>query len=185
MEETLYQGTWLKLAVKSVDKRGEMLRYEYLGGEEAATVCVLGITKQTDQVLLIANFRYPVNQFVIELPAGFVDEGEDTVHAALRELREETGYTAGAEDVVCISPGVFPVPRLTHDSTAVVTVRVDLNLLANQSPEQDLDNVENIRQVMLPRATLLSSLLAYADQEGYGIDARLYAFAQGLGLSSL
>jgi hypothetical protein len=69
------------------------------------------------------------------------------------------------------------------DNTFVVTVRVDLP--SDQSPKQDLDNDTNIRQVTLPTATLLSSLLTYADQESYGIDARLYAFAQGLGLSSL
>ncbi|MCZ7557160.1 MAG: NUDIX hydrolase [Bacteroidia bacterium] len=45
-------------------------------------------------VLLIRQFRYPVNREIIELPAGKLSPGEDPMHCAVRELREETGYTA-------------------------------------------------------------------------------------------
>ena len=47
-------------------------------------------------IILVKQFRYPVNKVTIEIPAGKLDvEGEDPVGCAHRELSEETGYTAG------------------------------------------------------------------------------------------
>lgn len=45
-------------------------------------------------LLLIKQFRYPVAQTMIELPAGKLDAGEAPLDCAKRELAEETGYTA-------------------------------------------------------------------------------------------
>jgi len=46
------------------------------------------------RVLLVRQYRYTVNDFIWELPAGRIDEGEDELPAAKRELLEETGYSA-------------------------------------------------------------------------------------------
>ena len=46
------------------------------------------------RVLLIRQFRYAAARNLWELPAGRIDEGEQTLVAAKRELREETGITA-------------------------------------------------------------------------------------------
>jgi 8-oxo-dGTP pyrophosphatase MutT (NUDIX family) len=45
-----------------------------------------------DKVLMIKQYRHPVQQVSWEFPGGFADEGEDNDTAALRELKEETGY---------------------------------------------------------------------------------------------
>ena len=46
-------------------------------------------------IILVKQFRYPVNRVTIEIPAGKLDiEGEDPIACATRELSEETGYTA-------------------------------------------------------------------------------------------
>jgi ADP-ribose pyrophosphatase len=45
-------------------------------------------------VILERQFRYPLQQVFIELPAGKIDQGEDTLVTGQRELFEETGFTA-------------------------------------------------------------------------------------------
>lgn len=51
--------------------------------------------KDKDRVLLVKQFRYPLKQTVLELPAGKLEAGENPDFAAARELEEETGYRAG------------------------------------------------------------------------------------------
>ncbi len=45
-----------------------------------------------NELILVKNYRYPVDRKILELPAGFIDEGERPREAAERELEEETGF---------------------------------------------------------------------------------------------
>ncbi|UOO82925.1 NUDIX hydrolase [Uruburuella testudinis] len=55
--------------------------------------CVLAVTGE-DEVVLVRQWRYAVGKPLLELPAGKLDAGEDPAQCALRELAEETPYTA-------------------------------------------------------------------------------------------
>lgn len=48
-----------------------------------------------NDVILVRQFRYPIEEFIYELPAGKLNPGEDPAACARRELQEETGYAAG------------------------------------------------------------------------------------------
>lgn len=52
---------------------------------------LLPITKD-HKIILIKQYRYPILQELIEIPAGKLDEGESSLTCAIRELEEETGY---------------------------------------------------------------------------------------------
>ena len=57
-------------------------------------VIIYSIVKDTDgkdKVVLIRQYRYPIDSYIYEFPAGLVDAGEDFGQAAIRELKEETG----------------------------------------------------------------------------------------------
>ena len=49
--------------------------------------------EKRDKVVLVRQFRFPIGDYVYEFPAGLVEEGEDYMGAAVRELFEETGLT--------------------------------------------------------------------------------------------
>lgn len=48
-----------------------------------------------DRIVMIEIFRYPASILSLEIPSGFVDNGENPRDCAIRELEEETGYRAG------------------------------------------------------------------------------------------
>ncbi|HET7775881.1 MAG TPA: NUDIX hydrolase [Azospira sp.] len=56
-------------------------------------VVVIGLL-DNGRLLFERQFRYPVGQVFLELPAGKIDPGEDILATAQRELLEETGYSA-------------------------------------------------------------------------------------------
>jgi ADP-ribose pyrophosphatase len=79
------------------------------------------------RILLVRQYRLPARQYLWELPAGRVDEGETPLKAAKRELVEETGYRAKHWDKIAVfypSPGflaekmtIFRATGLTEGSS--------------------------------------------------------------------
>ena len=57
---------------------------------------VIACQPKPDQIILIKQYRYPIDKEIIELPAGRIEVGEDPLVCARRELTEETGYKAQA-----------------------------------------------------------------------------------------
>ncbi|NIP17791.1 MAG: NUDIX domain-containing protein [Xanthomonadales bacterium] len=92
MQETKYhfKGRYLGLA----ERQG----WEFATRTNASGVAVLVAVTGGREVILVEQFRFPVDARVIELPAGLVgdghDPGEDIGKAAARELEEETGFAA-------------------------------------------------------------------------------------------
>ena len=90
----VYRGRLLQVLEDEVQlPDGKPARREYVRHPGAcAMVPLLG--ERT--VVLVRQFRYPMGRHFLEIPAGKIDQGEDPLDTARRELREECGYEAGS-----------------------------------------------------------------------------------------
>jgi 8-oxo-dGTP pyrophosphatase MutT (NUDIX family) len=139
---------------------------------------------QNIDTLLVHQYRPPVGQATVEFPAGLIDQDETVEQAAIRELREETGYVGEACKVpprmsraLCMSPG------LTDESVHVVIVEVDLNNPYNHgTPKPQLDAGEHCT---VQRVNLQDGLKLLLDQGTSMPIMGLYLFALGYELGTL
>lgn len=89
----MYRSPWCAFRVDDVRlPSGAEIEYGVL--ESGGFAAVVPVTKDGN-VVLVRQWRQPVEDFTLELPSGGVDAGEDPWEAAERELLEETGYRAG------------------------------------------------------------------------------------------
>ncbi|KAJ5110098.1 hypothetical protein N7532_002743 [Penicillium argentinense] len=128
------------------------------------------------ELLLQKQYRPPLNQVVIETPAGMVDAGETVQQCAVRELREETGYVGVATKKSFI---MYNDPGFCSTNFNMVHVKVDMSLQENQNPKPDLEENEFIDCFTLPLDSLYDELQKL-EAEGYAIDSRVGAIAEGI-----
>jgi len=94
--QELFKGNFLHALRDTVRlPDGQLATREYVIHPGAVVVVPL-VQGEDDQtrVVLERQFRYPVGQVMVELPAGKLEVGEDPLLCGQRELLEETGYTA-------------------------------------------------------------------------------------------
>ena len=88
--QLIYEGRAVKLRVDTVQMPGGRQTTREIV-EHADCVAVIAIDAD-DNVLLVKQFRKPVEKELLEIPAGGIEPGEDPVNCVCREMREETGY---------------------------------------------------------------------------------------------
>ncbi len=168
----LFTGRWLNLeSVPHTGRDGTERPWEFCSRTNAArAVAVIARLKNPERIVLVRQWRAPMNAWTLEFPAGLLDEGDTPESAALRELKEETGYEAvvtrkGQE--VCSSPGMT-------DET-VGWVEVEITNHGQAAPQDD----ELIETVILPLENLRARIDEYCAQ-GDRVEGKLYGFARAL-----
>lgn len=73
-----------------------------------------------DCVVLEKQFRYPLDGYVYELPAGLIEKGESLLDAAKREAFEETGLTFEPVESGILSRPFYMSPGMTDEACATV-----------------------------------------------------------------
>jgi len=91
--QPIFSGQAVNLRVDTVETpNGRQTTREIV--EHADCIAVVAIDNE-DNILLVKQFRKPVEKELLEIPAGGIDGGEDPETAVRREMREETGYLPG------------------------------------------------------------------------------------------
>lgn len=133
-------------------------------------------------LVVIAQYRPPLDAVCLEFPAGLLDAGESPVDAALRELHEETGLEVSstssptvrvAEDLAAYEPG------MSDSCFYFVTVQVDGDAPSNQAVRPRPDDGEEIDVWLVPHDARLREGLQMLKKkyERCVIDGKLYAYA--------
>lgn len=90
----------------AINRKGEHFPYYFASRRDKAHLACVTQTTEADgvviyallkedpeKIVLVKQYRFPLGQELYELPAGLIDEGEDAGKAAVREMKEETGYS--------------------------------------------------------------------------------------------
>ncbi len=104
-----------------------------------------------DHVLFVRQYRFGVEGFTLEIPGGMCDPGETPLESAHRELREETGHSAG--EMIELGQ-VHPNPALQHNRCHSFLAR---DLIDHGEPQPDQH--EEFEQQRIPLARV-GSLIA-------------------------
>lgn len=88
----IYENPWVNLYVDAVRlPEGRVIdQYHVLDFEKESVAAV--VENAEHDVLFIQSYRYVTDSLEWEIPAGWIDAGESALDAAIREVREETGY---------------------------------------------------------------------------------------------
>ncbi len=88
--ESIYNGKVISLQVDDVElPDGKTSKRELV--KHPGAVAILALT-QEDKIVMVEQYRKPLERSLIEIPAGKLEPGEEPKQTAMRELEEETGY---------------------------------------------------------------------------------------------
>uniref|UniRef100_A0A8C2ASU3 ADP-sugar pyrophosphatase n=1 Tax=Cyprinus carpio TaxID=7962 RepID=A0A8C2ASU3_CYPCA len=183
-EVRILSGKWLKLEKTTyVDPSGSTRTWETAKRTtrvaDSATdgVAIIALLKRTlhkDCVVMVKQFRPPMGCNTLEFPAGLIDDNESVETAALRELKEETGYkgeVVGITPVSCLDPG------LSNCTTQMVIVHINGDDTENVNPTQQLEFVEVI---LLPLNEFQQKIDDLLQKEKIAVDSKVYIYAMGM-----
>ncbi|HXA46484.1 MAG TPA: NUDIX hydrolase [Burkholderiaceae bacterium] len=141
----VYDGAFLKVECDTVQlPDGKHAVREYFRHPGAVVILPLF---DDGSVLLERQYRYPLDRVFIEFPAGKIDDKEDPLACAKRELQEETGYTATDWQFLCT----------IHNAIAYSDEHLDLYLARGLTAgERKLDDGEFLDIFKVPLADLMT-----------------------------
>jgi ADP-ribose pyrophosphatase len=172
-KELVFRGKVWDVVTEHFEFEGQSLARDFI--QHPGAVAVIALDEQ-QRILLIRQYRRPVGSYLWELPAGLLDiKGERLEVAALRELAEETGYSAKAiEHLITFhaSPGGNSESISVYLASEVFEVETDFE---RTGEEVDL------RPTWVPISEALESVMA-SDMKNPAAVIGILALARKLGI---
>lgn len=110
----IYENQWITLYQDKVQVTSSGKTIEYTWYKSPDVVVIVPFVDD-NTLVMIKQFRYPLQKILLEFPAGHVEDGENMMATAKRELLEETGYFTNAiEHVYSYHPSVSKSRQLVH-----------------------------------------------------------------------
>lgn len=122
----------------------------YFVVELPTTATALALTED-DKVILVKQYRHPIDEVIFETPGGFIDAGEDFAPGMKRELLEETGYVFS--DIVSLGR-IAANPGVLSNFTELF-----LATGGKKISDQQLDHNEEIEIVLVTIDELIDMLM--------------------------
>ena len=139
-----------------ISRKKDITSLEELRGDKPDAVVLILTNMSGDRILVNREFRMASGSWVMNFPAGLIDEGEDAETAAARELREETGCVA---DRIWILPAAFSCIGLTDESACAAIAMVKEVLEPDQEENEEISSAwytyeEALEIVMDPKTRI-------------------------------
>lgn len=147
--QLVYDGRAVKLRVDTVRMPGGRETSREIV-EHSACVAIIAVDAD-DNVLLVNQFRKPVEKELLEIPAGGIEPGEDAVATVRRELREETGYLPRKVERL---GGFYSTPGYC---TEYLHLYLASDLVPSSLNAEDTDSIELVRVPISQISGLITS----------------------------
>lgn len=105
---------------------------------------------EAGELVMIWQHRFGTDELSLEIPGGVIDDGEEPLAAARRELREETGYDAESFELVSV---VEPNPALQNNRCFTILARN-----ARLAFETSFDELEDLEVVLMPKTQIAQAI---------------------------
>lgn len=148
--EYIFRRPWLTARRDRLELPDGTIHPEYYVLEYPTWVNIIAIT--TDgKFLMVEQYRHALGEVLTELVAGCVEEGEEPIEGAKRELFEETGYGSGQwEQIAVLSPNAAANNNLSYSFVATGVEKIG---------SQHLDTTEDIQVKLFSEEEVKAMLL--------------------------
>ena len=160
-KKQIYAGKILGLSVYEGKIEGRQVKREYIEHRGAAAMLAFD---EKGKVLLVKQHRFP-HGYVLEIPAGTLEIGEEPIKCAFRELEEETGYRAkkmtplvtfypsigyNQEKIHCfLASGLKKISDLSLDEDEILSVeKIELKKLLTMIKKGEIEDSKTICAVL-------------------------------------
>jgi hypothetical protein len=177
-QKPLGSGKWLRInELEWQDSENRIRHWESCERVNSrGAVMIIAVIKQSDELILVKQFRPPTAKYVIEFPAGLIDPGENASSTAVRELYEETGYHG---EIIEVSEPAYSSPGMSGEMLITVKMEVNGDHFNDGLPESCQEDSEDIETVLVKKSELKAFLKAEI-KTGSGVDAKLQTYANAI-----